>query len=47
MKIHRLAAASAFGLCINFALANANAVEDCSIRPFKAHVPQATQLRGR
>ena len=40
MKLHKLAAVRAFGLCILSALANANAAEDCSIRPFEAQVPQ-------
>ena len=49
MKLHKLAAALAFGLCILSALANANAAEDRSIRPFKAQVPQAAleDLRRR
>ncbi|TIP24719.1 MAG: epoxide hydrolase [Mesorhizobium sp.] len=49
MKLHKLAAVLAFGLCIFSALANANAAEDRSIRPFKAQVPQAAleDLRRR
>ena len=49
MKLHKLAAVLAFGLCILSALANANAAEDRSIRPFKAQVPQAAleDLRRR
>ena len=49
MKLHKLATVLAFGLCILSALANANAAEDRSIRPFKAQVPQAAleDLRRR
>ena len=49
MKLHKLATALAFGLCILSALANANAAEDRSIRPFKVQVPQAAleDLRRR
>ena len=49
MKLHKLAAALAFGLCILSALANAEAAEDHSIRPFKVQVPQAAlvDLRHR
>ncbi len=49
MKLHKLAAVLAFGLCIFSALANANAAEDRSIRPFKVQVPQAAleELRRR
>jgi pimeloyl-ACP methyl ester carboxylesterase len=49
MKLHTLAAALAFGLCILSALSQANAAEDRSIRPFKAQVPQAAleDLRRR
>ena len=43
MKLHKLAAVRAFGLCILSAPASANPVEDHSIRPFKAQVPQAAQ----
>ena len=49
MKLHKLAAALAFGLCILSALAYADAAEDRSIRPFKVQVPQAAleDLRRR
>jgi pimeloyl-ACP methyl ester carboxylesterase len=49
MKFHKLATVLAFGFCILSALANANAAEDRSIRPFKAQVPQAAleDLRRR
>ena len=49
MKLHKLAAVLAFGLCILSALANAEAAEDRSIRPFKVQVPQAAldDLRRR
>ncbi|ESZ12982.1 epoxide hydrolase family protein [Mesorhizobium sp. L48C026A00] len=49
MKLHTLAAALAFGLCILSALSQANAAEDRSIRPFKVQVPQAAleELRRR
>ncbi|MER9237051.1 epoxide hydrolase [Mesorhizobium sp. M0622] len=49
MKLFKLATALAFGLCVLSALANANAAEDRSIRPFKAQVPQAAleDLRRR
>ena len=49
MKLHKLAAALAFGLCILSALATADAAEDRSIRPFKVQVPQAAldDLRRR
>ena len=49
MKLHKLATVLAFGLCILSVLANANAAEDRSIRPFKAQVPQAAldDLRRR
>ncbi|CAN5188963.1 epoxide hydrolase [soil metagenome] len=40
MKLHKLAAALAFGLYILSALANANAAEDRSIRPFQVHIPE-------
>jgi hypothetical protein len=36
MKLHKLEAVVAFGLCILSALANANAAEDRSTRPFNA-----------
>ena len=41
MKLHRVAAALAFGLCVLSASAYAKSAEDRSIRPFKAQVPQA------
>jgi hypothetical protein len=41
MKLHKIAVALAFGLCIISALANAGAAEDRSIRPFQVQVPQA------
>src|SRR6476620_6061826 len=49
MKLHKLATVLAFGLCILSVLANANAAEDRSIRPFKAQMPQAAleDLRRR
>ncbi|TIN24725.1 epoxide hydrolase family protein [Mesorhizobium sp.] len=49
MKLHTLAAALAFGLCILSPLSQANAAEDRSIRPFKVQVPQAAleELRRR
>ena len=49
MKLHKLAAALAFGLCILSAPAYAEAAEDRSIRPFKVQVPQAAldDLRRR
>ncbi|CAH2399075.1 epoxide hydrolase family protein [Mesorhizobium ventifaucium] len=49
MKLHTLAAALAFGLCILSALSQANAAEDRSIRSFKVQVPQAAleELRRR
>lgn len=49
MKLHKLAAVLAFGLCIFSALANANAAEDRSIRPFTVSIPQAAleDLRRR
>ena len=49
MTLFKLATALAFGLCILSAVANANAAEDRSIRPFKAQVPQAAleDLRRR
>jgi pimeloyl-ACP methyl ester carboxylesterase len=49
MKLHTLAAALAFGLCILSALSQANAAEDRSIMRFKAQVPQAAleDLRRR
>jgi pimeloyl-ACP methyl ester carboxylesterase len=49
MKLHKLAAALAFGLCIVPALGFAESAEDRSIRPFKAEVPQAAldDLRRR
>ncbi|RWK41082.1 epoxide hydrolase family protein [Mesorhizobium sp.] len=49
MKLHKLAAVLAFGLCIFSALANANAAEDRSIRPFTVSIPQAAleELRRR
>ena len=48
MKLHKLVAALAFGLCILSAVGYAHA-EDRSIRPFKAQVPQAAldDLRRR
>ena len=39
MRLHKLATVLAFGLCILSALANANAAEDRSIRPFTAQHP--------
>ncbi|TIP85500.1 MAG: epoxide hydrolase [Mesorhizobium sp.] len=49
MKLHKLATVLAFGLCIFSALANANAAEDRSIRPFTVSIPQAAleELRRR
>ena len=38
MKLHKLATVLAFGLCIFSALANANAAEDRSIRPFTVSI---------
>ena len=46
MKLHKLAAALAFGLCILSAPAYAEAAEDHSIRPFKVQVPQAALDRS-
>ncbi len=40
MKLHKLAAALAFGLYIASALAGAVAAEDHSIRPCQVHVPE-------
>jgi pimeloyl-ACP methyl ester carboxylesterase len=40
MKLHKLAAALAFGFCIHSALASAEAADDTSIRPFQVHVPE-------
>ena len=49
MKLRKLATMLAYGLCIVFFVANGNAAEDRSIRPFKAQVPQAAleDLRRR
>lgn len=49
MKLDKLAAALAFGLCIVSALAGAAAAEDRSIRPFHVHVPEEelVDLRDR
>jgi Epoxide hydrolase N terminus len=53
MKLHKLAAALAFGLCLlsvlGYAQSADNQAEDRSIRPFKAQVPQAAldDLRRR
>jgi pimeloyl-ACP methyl ester carboxylesterase len=49
MKLHKLTTALAFGLCILSALGYAESTEDCSIRPFKAQVPQVAleDLRRR
>jgi len=49
MKLHKLAAVLAFGLCTLSAPASAEAVEDHSIRPFKVQVTQAAleDLRRR
>jgi len=49
MKLHKLTTALAFGLCILSALGYAESIEDRSIRPFKAQVPQAAleDLRRR
>jgi pimeloyl-ACP methyl ester carboxylesterase len=49
MKLNKLAATLALGLGIVSALANAEAAEDRSIRPFKVQVPQAAldDLRDR
>jgi len=49
MKLHKLTAALAFGLCLLSVLGYAQSAEDRSIRPFKAQVPQAAldDLRRR
>ncbi len=49
MRLHTLAAALAFGLCILSAPGQAESAEDRSIRPFKVQVPQAAleDLRDR
>jgi hypothetical protein len=49
MKLHKLAAALAFGLAILSTPVSANAADDTSIRPFKVEVPQAAldDLRAR
>ena len=48
MKLHKLTAALAFGLCL-LSVAGYSQAEDRSIRPFKAQVPQAAidELRRR
>lgn len=49
MKLHKLGALLAFGLCILSAMANAYPAEDRSIRPFTVSVPQQQldELRRR
>ena len=49
MKLHKLAAALAFGLCVVSALGFAKSAEGPTIRPFKAQVPQTAleDLRRR